>query len=387
MGRNIKIIFIALCGTLLWAQPPVVINGSDLVSASRTTINNNFSSLYSQILSKAVVAMTSSALRGDGAGNAIAVTGTGTNCVLVNGSSGPCGSSGANAALSNLSGVSVNTSILAQIGVDIGSATNPVRSVYLYGSGTYGTTYFRITGTPTSTRTWAIPDLNDTFVGVSATQTLSGKTFVAPALGTPASGVGTNLTGIPLSTAVIGLLPAVNGGTGGDSSGSTGVAHVSSGVWSYSTIATADLASNAVTSSKMAAVNTRRTCDIGIGDQSGSAIVDAQLGPQKRICFIPAAATIVELDVSADGGTPNVIVARNAAGVVSNIVSGALATAASGGIACSNTGGTTGIDGATTCSSTLQNTSLTPGSYLELVSGTAGGTAKLMTIHVTYTVN
>jgi hypothetical protein len=134
-------------------------------------------------------------------------------------------------------------------------------------------------------------------------------------------------------------------------------------------------------------VNTRRVCDIAVGDTSASAITNAQLGPQKRICYVPAASTIVEMDVAADGGTPNVIVGNDAAGTVTNIVSTALATAASGGIACSNTGGTTGIDGVTTCSSTLQNTSLGAGSYLELVSGTAGGTAKLMTIHVIYTIN
>lgn len=130
----------------------------------------------------------------------------------------------------------------------------------------------------------------------------------------------------------------------------------------------------------------RRVCDIPVGNQSGSAITKAQLGPQTRLCFIPAAATIVEMAVAADGGTPNVVVGLNHAGTVSNIVSSALATAASGGIACSNTGGTTGIDGATKCSATLQNTSVAAGDYLELVSGTAGGTAKLMTIHVTYTV-
>lgn len=152
-------------------------------------------------------------------------------------------------------------------------------------------------------------------------------------------------------------------------------------------VGTTNIAATAVTSAKMAVVNTRRVCDIAVGDTSASALTNAQLGPQKRICYIPAASTIVEMDVAADAGTPNVIVGNNAAGSVSNIVSGALATAASGGIACSNTGGTTGIDGATTCTNTLQNTSLGAGSYLELVSGTAGGTAKLMTIHVIYTIN
>ena len=135
------------------------------------------------------------------------------------------------------------------------------------------------------------------------------------------------------------------------------------------------------------AVNIPRVCDVAVGDTSGGVITDAQLGPQKRLCYIPAAATIVEMDVAADAGTPNVIVAVDHAGSKRNIVSGALATASSGAIACSKTTSTTGIDGVTTCTGTLQNTSVAAGDYLEMVSGTAGGTAKLMTIHVIYTVN
>ncbi len=157
------------------------------------------------------------------------------------------------------------------------------------------------------------------------------------------------------------------------------------------TISQSELSGAVVTSGSnatvMATIYRYRTCDIPVGDTSGSAITNSQLGPQSRVCFIPAAATIVEMDVNADNGTPNVIIGKNHAGSISNIVSSALATAASGGIACSNTGGTTGLNGATTCSSTLQNTSLSAGDYLELVSGTAGGTAKFFAVHITYTVN
>src|SRR5262245_39336508 len=138
----------------------------------------------------------------------------------------------------------------------------------------------------------------------------------------------------------------------------------------------------------------RRVCTIIIGADNGAVLVDADLGPQGKQCFIPYAATIIEVTVAADGGTPSILPSKLVCGsapcttgTVTNLLSGALATAASGGVACSNTGGTTGIDGVTTCTNTLTTTSLGAGNYLELVSGTAGGVAKRMSIYVTYTVN
>ena len=45
----------------------------------------------------------------------------------------------------------------------------------------------------------------DNFTTINGSETLSNKTFVAPALGTPASGTLTNATGLPVATGISGL--------------------------------------------------------------------------------------------------------------------------------------------------------------------------------------
>jgi hypothetical protein len=87
------------------------------------------------------------------------------------------GSANANLALSNLASVSINTSLLAQTGVDLGSTTNPFRNLFLYGGGTYGATYFEDTGTPTAARVQTKQDVTDTYVYRATTDSLSNKTF------------------------------------------------------------------------------------------------------------------------------------------------------------------------------------------------------------------
>lgn len=103
-----------------------------------------------------------------------------TNYRLIDSGSANCGGGGgggANTALSNLAAVSINISLLAQTGVDLGGTANPFRNVFLYGTGTYGTTYIKLTGAPTSTRTWTLQDTSDTFVGRATVDTLTGKSI------------------------------------------------------------------------------------------------------------------------------------------------------------------------------------------------------------------
>jgi hypothetical protein len=94
-------------------------------------------------------------------------------------------SAGANTALSNLASVSINTSLLPQVGVDLGSSANQFRNLYLYGSGVFGTNYFVDTGAPTGIRTQTKQDISDTYVYKNSIDTLTNKTLTSPTITTP----------------------------------------------------------------------------------------------------------------------------------------------------------------------------------------------------------
>jgi hypothetical protein len=148
------------------------------------------------------------------------------------------------------------------------------------------------------------------------------------------------------------------------------------------------IASNAVTAAKSAVVLTRRQCMIPVGD-GATTVVSGDYSPFKQPrCKVPYAATIVEIDIQTDAGTPSILLQRRrGASTVADLLSGALA--ANGTTWTCAMGSTSGtcIDGTTSSGSiTLSNTSLTAGDVIEVKSGTAS-TETSATIAITWTVN
>jgi hypothetical protein len=83
----------------------------------------------------------------------------------------------------------------------------------------------------------------------------TSPTLVTPALGTPASGVATNLTGLPLTTGVTGLLPVANGGTATATPSIVAGTNITvTGTWPNQTI-TASGGSGSVTSVSVVSAN------------------------------------------------------------------------------------------------------------------------------------
>ena len=132
-------------------------------------------------------------------------------------------------------------------------ATSPTLVTPILGTPTSGT-LTNATGLPISTGVSGLGTGVATFLATPSSANLisavtdetgtgslvfaTSPTLVTPALGTPTSGVATNLTGLPLTTGVTGQLPVANGGTGTSSPGLVQGTNVTiTGTWPNQTIA------------------------------------------------------------------------------------------------------------------------------------------------------
>lgn len=134
---------------------------------------------------------------------------------------------------------------------------------------------------------------------------------------------------------------------------------------------------------------TRRVCMLQVGNGTDN-IVTGDFSPfLVGRCYVPYAATIVEITAQGDAGTSSFLLERRRdSATVADLMSGALASAGTTEVCVlAKTSGTC-INGTTSDGTvSLSNTALAAGDWIEVKSGTAAGSTKSLDIAVVFTVD